>query len=67
MADPVIVNAELMQALTKYVETGNDEISCFIAKFLNAFVNDVPFVESYEIDNFILRNGNSLATWLVVH
>ncbi|KAF9815310.1 hypothetical protein IEO21_04673 [Rhodonia placenta] len=62
MADPVIVNAELMQALTKYVETGNDEISCFIAKFLNAFVNDVPFVESYEIDNFILRNGNSLAT-----
>lgn len=63
MTDPVIINAALMGTLKSYVESQVHEISCLIAKFLNAFVNEAPFVESYEVDNFILRNGATLCTW----
>ncbi|CCM02372.1 uncharacterized protein FIBRA_04467 [Fibroporia radiculosa] len=60
ISDPVIIDAKLMRALKMYVEAEIDEVSSLIAKFLNAFVNDAPFVESYEVDNFILRNMPTL-------
>lgn len=61
--DPIIVHPGLMDVLKSYVELEVDEVSCLTAKFLNAFVNNAPFVESYEVDNFILRNGATLCTW----
>ncbi|KAH9951250.1 hypothetical protein B0H21DRAFT_272251 [Amylocystis lapponica] len=62
VTDPIIVSSSLMEALKSYVETEVEEVSCLAAKFLNAFVNDAAFVESYEVDNFILRNGSTLCT-----
>ncbi|CDO71214.1 hypothetical protein BN946_scf184863.g9 [Trametes cinnabarina] len=62
ITDPIIVNASLIDTLRRYVETGMDEISCLVAKFFDAFVHHAPFVEPYEVDNFILRNGPSLCT-----
>ncbi|EMD38403.1 hypothetical protein CERSUDRAFT_113558 [Gelatoporia subvermispora B] len=62
VADPVIVNANLMEALKAYVETKAAEVVCIVAKFLNAFMMDAPLVEAYEVDNFILRNGATLCT-----
>ncbi len=63
VTDPVIVNSALIDALKTYVETGLEEVSCIAAKFLDAFMHHAPLVESYEVDNFILRNGSSLCTW----
>ncbi|KAI8998560.1 hypothetical protein BD414DRAFT_519687 [Trametes punicea] len=60
ISDPIIVDASLIDALRNYVETGLDEVSRLVAKFLDAFMHHAPFVESYEVDNFILRNGLSL-------
>ncbi|GBE81969.1 hypothetical protein SCP_0403450 [Sparassis crispa] len=61
-ADPIIVNADLISALKLYVQTEIHDVSCLVAKFLNAFLNEAAFVESYEVDNFILRNGPMLCT-----
>ncbi|KAI9070388.1 hypothetical protein FKP32DRAFT_1586228 [Trametes sanguinea] len=62
ITDPIIVNVGLIDALRSYVETGLEEVSCLAARFFDAFVHHAPFVESYEVDNFILRNGPSLCT-----
>ncbi|KAI0670290.1 hypothetical protein C8Q78DRAFT_114403 [Trametes maxima] len=62
VTDPIIVNSALIDALRGYVETGPDEVACLVAKFFDAFMHHAPFLESYEVDNFILRNGSSLCT-----
>ncbi|KAH9856975.1 hypothetical protein C2E23DRAFT_892456 [Lenzites betulinus] len=62
ITDPIIVSSGLIDALRSYVETGMDEVTCVVAKFLDAFMYHAPFVESYEVDNFILRNGASICS-----
>ncbi|PFH54331.1 hypothetical protein AMATHDRAFT_38260 [Amanita thiersii Skay4041] len=59
--DPITIDPSIMNALEKYLSAHNDEISCLLAKFFNTFLIDSPFLESYEVDNFILRNGRLLA------
>ena len=54
-----------MNALERYVEANVEDITCFVAKFLNTFVTDVSLLEPYEVDNFILRNGRVLCAWYV--
>ncbi|KAK7693413.1 hypothetical protein QCA50_002981 [Cerrena zonata] len=60
LTDPIIVDPRLMAVLKSYVEMGVDEVSCLAARFLNLLVNESPLLESYEVDNFILRNGPTL-------
>lgn len=65
--DPVVIAPGILQALELYVDVGDEEVTCLIAKFLNQFMADSPFLESYEVDNFILRNGKLLSTWCAKH
>ena len=65
MNETIFPDASFMDLLCQYVETDIDEVSCLVAKFLNAFANDSAFIESYEVDNFILKNSTVLSTWLV--
>lgn len=65
-SDPIIIDLGLMGALDQYVQADNEDISCFIAKFLNTFVTDSSLLEPYEVDNFILRNGRVLSAWWVI-
>ena len=65
-SDPIIIDAGLMRVLGQYIEAKVDEISCLVAKFLTMFLTESPLVESYEGDNFILRNGTMLAAWCVL-
>ncbi|KAI1795782.1 hypothetical protein LXA43DRAFT_1163651 [Ganoderma leucocontextum] len=62
VADPIIVNSSIIEALKSYIEMGLDEVSCVAAKFLDAFMHHAALVETYEVDNFILRNGSALCT-----
>ena len=66
LIDPIVVNSALVDALQSYVETGLDQVSCIAAKFLDAYMHQAQLVETYEVDNFILRNGSSLCTWYVL-
>lgn len=63
VTDPIIVDARVMKAVKLYVEQHIDELSCLLAKFLNAFVSQSSLVESYEVDNFVLRNSSTLSAW----
>ena len=63
VTDPIIVNSAIIDALQSYVETGLQEVSCVAAKFLDAYMHHANLVETYEVDNFILRNGSALSTW----
>ncbi|KAJ7449837.1 hypothetical protein FB451DRAFT_1286715 [Mycena latifolia] len=61
VTDPIIIIPELMNVLEHYITAKVDDVSCSTAKFLDTFLNNSPFLESYEIDNFVLRNGRMLA------
>ncbi|KAF7294902.1 hypothetical protein MIND_01028100 [Mycena indigotica] len=61
VTDPIVIHHELLSALEAYITANNEEVISIAAKFLNAFLNDSPYLESYEVDNFILRNGRMLA------
>ncbi|KAJ7219313.1 hypothetical protein GGX14DRAFT_435653 [Mycena pura] len=63
VTDPIIIHPDLMSALEAYVTAGSTvhDVCCLTAKFFSTFLNDSPFLESYEIDNFVLRNGRMLA------
>ncbi|KAG6814363.1 hypothetical protein H0H92_010949 [Tricholoma furcatifolium] len=50
-----------MAALDRYIGSDSDDICCLIGKFLYLFLTGSPYVESYEVDNFVLRNGRTLA------
>lgn len=63
--DPIIIDPRLMNALEYYMAINDDEVSSLVAKFLNLFLNDSAFLEPYEVDNFILRNGRFMAAWYV--
>lgn len=65
MSDPVIVDTNLMNAVKIYVEQHHDGLSIMLAKFFNAFVTQSVFVESYEVDNFVLRNSATMSAWSV--
>ncbi|KIY43409.1 hypothetical protein FISHEDRAFT_10379, partial [Fistulina hepatica ATCC 64428] len=56
--DPIIVDPRITGALFRYLAVNHD-LTCIVAKFLKCLMES-PFLESYEIDNFVLRNGQLL-------
>ena len=54
-----------MAVLSSYIKSDLEDISCLIAQFLHMFITESPYLESHEIDNFILRNGLMLSSWCV--
>ncbi|KAH7926319.1 hypothetical protein BV22DRAFT_1063234 [Leucogyrophana mollusca] len=60
--DPIIVDSVLINILGKYVMTGVDEVVRVVAKFLHSFAIHASLLESYEVDNFVLRNGKVLCS-----
>jgi hypothetical protein len=65
MVDPAIIDPRIMDALGRYMGLNINDVSCLIAKFLSLYLTDSPYLEPYEVDNFILRNGRFLALWYV--
>ncbi|KAF7338262.1 hypothetical protein MVEN_02051500 [Mycena venus] len=61
VTDPIVIHPDLIHVLENCVTARVDDVSCLTAKFLNTFLNDSPFLESHEVDNFVLRNGRMLA------
>jgi hypothetical protein len=57
------MNTGFILALGDYVNTRQEEISITVAKFLYLFVKECSLLESYEVDNFILRNARVLTSW----
>jgi hypothetical protein len=64
--DPMIIDAKIMASLELYLGSHIEDVSCMTVKFLNMFLTESPFLEVFEADNFILRNGKVLASWYVL-
>ena len=62
-ADPINLSTEFITVLGDYADANVDEISTLVARFFHLFATECPFLESYEIDNFILRNSTVLGSW----
>ncbi|KAF8077923.1 hypothetical protein FPV67DRAFT_1403007 [Lyophyllum atratum] len=62
VVDPLVIDHRLMEAIGHYMAANIEDITCLVAKFLYLFLTDSPYLEPYEVDNFILRNGRLLAT-----
>lgn len=52
-----------MAAVKVFLAQGLDQLSLLVVQFLYAFVSEASLVESYEADNFILRNSDTLSAW----
>lgn len=65
ISDPVFIEPEILKALLLYLQSNVDDVVVLVAKFLNMFIMDSPFLEGFEIDNFVLRNGKLVSLWCV--
>ncbi|RXW20753.1 hypothetical protein EST38_g5104 [Candolleomyces aberdarensis] len=59
--DPIVVHPGILHGISQYLRLDIPIITCYIAKFFSTFFNNSPLVASYEIDNFVLKNGLLLA------
>ena len=62
----MIIDAKIMASLDLYQGSDVEDVCCLTAKFFNMFLTESPFLEVFEADNFILRNGKVLASWSVL-
>ncbi|KAH0583846.1 hypothetical protein H2248_009444 [Termitomyces sp. 'cryptogamus'] len=63
VVDPVVIDPRLMVALDHYMTAESEDVSCLVGKFLYLFLTGSSYMETYEVDNFILRNGRCLANY----
>jgi hypothetical protein len=57
------VETSFIFGLGNYVNTRQEEISAIVARFFYLFVKECSLLETYEVDNFILRNAEVLSSW----
>lgn len=55
-----------MATLDEYVRWGDEDIASLTARFLHSFMMNSPLLKTYEVDNFILKNGKVLCSWYVL-
>jgi hypothetical protein len=61
--DPIHVETSFIFGLGNYVDARQEEISVTVARFFYLFVKECSLLETYEVDNFILRNAGVLSSW----
>ncbi|KAF9482782.1 hypothetical protein BDN70DRAFT_800871 [Pholiota conissans] len=60
--DPIVIHPDILNALDLYMQSRVDDVTCHVANFLNIFLTNSPFLEGFEIDNFILRSGKIITS-----
>ncbi|KAF5315600.1 hypothetical protein D9611_004713 [Ephemerocybe angulata] len=61
MDDPIVIDPGILRGVTDYLRLDIHTVNCLIAKFFHLFFTGTSLVASYEVDNFILKNGPLLA------
>jgi hypothetical protein len=57
------VDSPLVDNFRSYVQADVDEVTILIAKFFKMVISEAPLLESFEVDNIILRNAAALTAW----
>lgn len=63
--DPIDFGSQFTSVLGQYALVEMEEVSALIAKFVHLVSTECGFIESYEADNWILRNASVLSEWCV--
>lgn len=63
VTDPIHVDTSFITSLGNYVNARQEDISVTIARFFYLFIKECSLLETYEVDNFILRNAGVLSSW----
>jgi hypothetical protein len=64
MDDPIVVDPGILQSIAQYLRLDEWQfVISWIAIFFHLFFTASPLIASYEVDNFILKNGSLLAEW----
>lgn len=63
MNDILSVDTDLMNALTRCLAVEDEEMYILLGKFLISFISTPNQFESFEIDNFVLKNSQFLTDW----
>jgi hypothetical protein len=61
--DPVNLSTRFVSALGDYIDAGVEEASTLLGHFFDMFMKDCQLLESFEVDNFVLRNASVLSKW----
>jgi len=61
--DPIRVDPTILQAISQYLRLDIPVVTSYIAKFFHLFFNTSPLIPSYEVDNFVLKNGSLVSEW----
>ena len=57
------VDADLMCALSLVLSIQSEQLHCLLGKFLIGLISTPNQFESFEIDNFVLKNSYFLTDW----
>jgi hypothetical protein len=63
VSDPIHVDTSFIFGLGNYVNARQEEITITVARFFYLFIKECSLLETYEVDNFILRNAGVLSSW----
>ncbi|VDB82999.1 unnamed protein product [Peniophora sp. CBMAI 1063] len=61
-SDPINLSTRFIAALGEYVSTGVEQVAILVARFFSLFMRDSQHLETYEVDNFVLRNAAVLGS-----
>ena len=61
--DPIDFGSRFTAVLGQYVDAEVDKIGALVATFLNLIATECSLIESYEADNYTLRNSSALSSW----
>ena len=64
-SDPINLSTRFIAALGEYVSTRVEQVAVLVARFFSLFMRDSQHLETYEVDNFVLRNASVLGAWCV--
>ncbi|KAF5358295.1 hypothetical protein D9756_001552 [Leucocoprinus leucothites] len=63
--DPVTIDPAILKSIEEHLKVRMDDVTRMLAQFMHAFFTSSSYIESHEMDNFILRNETILSRWQV--
>jgi len=61
--DPIALDPAIMKAIELHLQTRSDDVARIIAQFIHACFTSSSYIETHEMDNFILKNQINLSQW----
>lgn len=64
-SEPISIDPAIMKSIELHLKTRSDDVTGIIAQFMHTFFTSSSFIETHEMDNFILKNERLLSIWQV--